>query len=110
MCTNLSVFHFIQYCVFPKDNILALFPDALSCPRGYLYNPHSMSCFNISTQKKNWDDAKATCQSAGDRLAVFDSLETISWAKHMRKTHQGDVKHAKHEGLDFILFCWIIRV
>ncbi|KAF6034307.1 hypothetical protein EB796_007384 [Bugula neritina] len=63
--------------------------DALSsCPRGYLYNPHSMSCFKISTQEKNWDDAKAACQSVGDRLAVFDSLETISWAKHMRKTHQ----------------------
>jgi len=45
-------------------------------------------------RKKNWDDTKAACQSAGDRLAVFDSLESISWAKHMRKTHQGDGKHA----------------
>jgi len=66
-----------------------------------------MSCFKINTQTKNWDDAKAACQSVGDRLAVFDSFDSISWAKHMRKTHQGDVKHAKHEGLDFILFCWI---
>jgi len=39
--------------------------------------------------EENWDDAKAACQSAGDRLAVFDSLESISWVKHMRKTHQG---------------------
>jgi len=48
-----------------------------------------MSCFNISTQRKNWDNAKAACQSAGERLAVFDSLESISWVKHMRKTRQG---------------------
>jgi len=62
---------------------------------GYLYNPHSMSCFNISTQGKTWDNAKAACQSVGDRLAVLDSLESISWVKHMRATHPGSVKHEK---------------
>jgi len=39
---------------------------------------------------KKWDDAKAYCEGNGDRLAVFDSLESISWAKHMRKTHSGN--------------------
>jgi len=38
---------------------------------------------------KKWDDAKAYCEGNGDRLAVFDSLESISWARHMRKTHSG---------------------
>jgi len=38
---------------------------------------------------KKWDDAKAYCEGNGDRLAVFDSTDSISWAKHMRKTHSG---------------------
>jgi len=71
--------------------MLAILADVLSCPDGYLYNPHSRSCFKIIAEKKGWDDAKAACQSAGDRLAVLDSLESISWAKHMRKTHTGCV-------------------
>jgi len=38
---------------------------------------------------KKWDDAKAYCEGNGDRLAVFDSTDSICWAKHMRKTHSG---------------------
>jgi len=69
--------------------MLVIVSDIWSCPDGYLYNPHSRSCFHISTEKKSYDDAKAACQSVGDRLAVFDSLESISWVKHMMKTNSG---------------------
>ncbi|KAF6035512.1 hypothetical protein EB796_006181 [Bugula neritina] len=59
----------------------------VSCPSGYIYNPHSSTCYKIVTLSKKWDDAKAYCEGNGDRLAVFDSLESISWARQMRKNH-----------------------
>jgi len=63
--------------------------DGVSCPSGYIYNPHSSTCYKIVTLSKKWDDAKAYCEGNGDRLAVFDSLESISWARQMRKNHSG---------------------
>jgi len=42
----------------------------------------SLYACHVSTsafRDKLWDNAKAACQSAGDRLAVFDSLESICW-------------------------------
>jgi len=61
------------------------------CPGGYLYNPHSSSCFRIVTLYKTWDDSKKYCESAGERLAVFNSVDSISWAKGMRKTNPGEL-------------------
>lgn len=61
--------------------------DGVECPGDYIYNPHSQTCYRIVPIRRNWDDAQAYCENDEDRLAVFDSLKSISWAKQMRKTN-----------------------
>lgn len=38
-----------------------------------------MTCLRLVTQKMDWPTAKSTCESAGEYMAVFGTLESVQW-------------------------------
>jgi len=78
------------------------FVGLTTCPPSYLFNPHSRTCITIVPFSETWYTAKSFCESKGDRLAVFDTLGSISWVKHMRKTHPGNELKLPSSKLSFL--------
>ena len=67
---------YIQYIIYSKFlhfQIFYLFVylDIPDCDAGW--TSVEGSCFKVIDEVKNWDGAKANCESLGGRLAVIDS-------------------------------------
>ncbi|GCB81640.1 hypothetical protein scyTo_0023014, partial [Scyliorhinus torazame] len=43
------------------------------CPRGW--KVHNKKCYNISTDERNWNDAKQECESSNSHLIIINAPE-----------------------------------
>ena len=55
-----------------------------ACEPGFISN--NGSCYKFSTDSKNWDTARATCQQAGGDLAIIDTASEAARVKQLRLT------------------------
>ena len=51
----------------------------------YKYNPISSTYMRYVNKEATWDEAKAGCESEGEMLAVFPTLESIIWLDQQLK-------------------------
>ena len=49
--------------------------NPLGFPEGYEYDVKSRRAFKLHNTKKNWQDAKQTCQEEGGNLVTVDTPE-----------------------------------
>lgn len=62
----------------------------ISCPTGYLLNPHANTCIRRVGLRKSWYDAMWYCQDAGESLVTFDDWESINWLELKHRTVPGN--------------------
>ncbi|XP_067947383.1 C-type lectin APL-like [Watersipora subatra] len=58
----------------------------ISCPSLYVRNPYSNTCITCVSESKAWEDAKIFCESRGEYLATFETVESAFWLVNLRKT------------------------
>ena len=49
------------------------------CPAGYIFNPHTTTCYGMVSQRSTWEDAKLHCEMRGEYLAVFETRKSANW-------------------------------
>ena len=58
--------------------------SSLSC-FGYKFNPISSTYMRYVNKGATWDVAKAACESEGETLAVFPTLQSVTWLDQQLK-------------------------
>ena len=57
------------------------------CPRGWITAGHG-DCYKfVTSEKKSWQQAEATCKDLGGYLATLATLDDIYWMKGYRAHH-----------------------
>ena len=56
-----------------KNLILSLFFPGVSCPDGWLYNPHHATCVKAFSSQVNWLEARDACSALRSTLLHVDS-------------------------------------
>ena len=82
----------IFYNTEKSCTLLSFISEVMRVPPGHMFNPYSMSCLKVYTEVKIQPDAKAFCESIGEQLATFRTLESMQWFQNLHTTTPG--KHS----------------
>ena len=63
--------------------------SAADCPFKYKLNPYSQTCVRFVKLERDWEGAKTYCESDGEHLITFTTLDEIYWFIEERKADLG---------------------
>ena len=62
----------------------------MKCPNDtYRYNPFSNTCLRYVATFTTYTSAKASCESVGEYVATFETLNSHFWLNNIRRTDSG---------------------
>ena len=64
--------------------------SAADCPFKYKLNPYSQTCVRFIKLEKDWEGAKTYCESDGEHLITFTTLDEIYWFINECKENPGE--------------------
>ena len=66
--------------------------SAADCPFKYKLNPYSQTCVRFVKLERDWEGAKTYCESDGEHLITFTTLDEIYWFIEESKEDPGKNK------------------
>ena len=64
--------------------------SAADCPFKYKLNPYSQTCVRFIKLERDWESAKTYCESHGEHLITFTTLDEIYWFINECKEDPGE--------------------